>query len=183
MTDTKKENSEEQVNQAVKEEIEDVETPVIDIPDPAESNKPDYEKDYLYLRAEFDNYKKQAIKERSQLLKYGAERLAIDLLETIDVFNSALENKVTAENYEEFVKGIELTHQQLKSTLEKHGIKELPAVGEVFDPTKHEALSSLATSDFAPGHIAQVFKAPYNYHDKLLRAGQVIVAKEKSSEE
>ena len=130
--------------------------------------------------ADLENYKRQAIKERSQLLKYGAERLAFDLLDTLDVFKSALSNEVSPENIETFVKGIELTAQSLKNTLEKHGIKEVDCQGQPFDPKTQEALSSEVSDKYPEGHVTQVFKAPFLYHDKLLRAGQVIVSRAKS---
>ena len=139
------------------------------------------QKDYLYLQAEYDNYRRQAIKERSNLTKYAGERLAADLLDTLDIFDTALEGEVNAENLEDFIKGIQLTAQQLSGTLEKHGITPAPALGENFDPTFHEALSSEERDDVPAGQITQVFKKPYKYHDKLLRPGQVVVAKEKSN--
>lgn len=138
------------------------------------------EKDHLYLRAELENIKRQNIKERSQLLKYGAERLARDLLDTVDVFASALAGEVTADNYQEFVNGVRMTAQSLKNNLEKHGIVEMDCVGKPFDPNTQEALSSEVNEDVPEGHVTQVFKAPYKYHDKLLRAGQVIVSRAKS---
>lgn len=137
------------------------------------------EKDYLYLRAELDNIKRQNIKERSQLLKYGGERLARDLLDTLDVFKSALESEVTDANFKDFVKGVEMTAQSLRTTLEKHGVKEVDAVGLPFDPNTQEALSSEPSKEHPEGHVTQVFKAPFNYHDKLLRPGQVIVSRGK----
>lgn len=138
------------------------------------------EKDHLYLRAELENIKRQNFKERSQLLRYGAERLARDLLETLDVFRSALSSEVTAENFQEFINGVQMTAQSLKSALEKHGIVEVECVGKPFDPNTQEALSSEASEDLPEGHVTQVFKPPYRYHDKLLRPGQVIVSRKKS---
>lgn len=138
------------------------------------------EKDHLYLRAELENIKRQNIKERSQLLKYGAERLAKDLLDTLDVFRSALSSDVNDTNYKEFVNGIEMTAQSLKNALEKHGIVEMDCVNKPFDPNTQEALSSEYKEGVPEGHVTQVFKAPYKYHDKLLRAGQVIVSRPKS---
>jgi molecular chaperone GrpE len=134
--------------------------------------------DYLYLRAEFDNYRRQAIKERSELIKYGGERLAKDLLDTLDIFDTALNTEVTPENLDTFVKGIQMTAQQLRTALQKHGIQELPAEGLAFDPTVHEALSSEISETIPPGHVSTVFKKAYKYHDKILRPAQVIVAKE-----
>ncbi len=138
-------------------------------------------KDYLYLRAEFDNYRRQAIKERSDMLKYGGERLAKDLLDTLDIFETALAGEVSADNFQNFVTGIQMTAQQLRATLQKHGINEVPSAGVAFDPMMHEALSSEATDAVPEGHISQVFKKAYKYHDKILRPGQVVVARPKES--
>ena len=171
-------NKEEEVGTAVKEDIEDTAQEEAS-PSPEETIA-SLEKEKLYLRAEFENYKRQMIKERSQLLKFGSERLARDLLDTLDVFASALSNEVSEENFKDFVKGIELTEQSLRSTLEKHGITEVECLGKAFDPNTHEALSSEPTDEYPEGHVSQVFKAPYKYHDKLLRAGQVIVSRAKS---
>lgn len=138
------------------------------------------EKEHLYLRAELENIKRQNIKERSQLLKYGGERLARDLLTTLDVFQSALASEVTEQNFKEFVKGIEMTAQSLTATLEKHGVTEVKAIGQPFDPNTQEALSSEPSDEYPEGYVTQVFKAPFKFHDKLLRAGQVIVSRAKT---
>lgn len=137
-----------------------------------------YKNDYLYLRAEFDNYRRNVIKERSDLLKYGSERLVIEILDVLDNFERALEIKATPENLATYTKGIEMTQQELKSALQKFGVSEVPAQGEPFNPAVHEALSSEETDQVQPGFICRVFKKPYKLHDKVIRPGQVIVAKE-----
>ncbi len=135
-----------------------------------------YKNDLLYLKAEFDNYKRQSIKERSDLTKYGAERFVKDLLPILDNFERALAMKVTTENFPSFVKGIEMTSSEIKTLLGKHSIVEIPCEGQPFDPAVHEALSAEATDKFPPGHVARVFQKPYKFHDKMIRTGQVVVA-------
>lgn len=137
--------------------------------------------EFLYLYAEFENYKKNAIKERSDLRKYGSERLVVDLLGVLDIFETALSLEQTPENMAAFRKGIELTGQELRSTLVKHGVEEQVALGTAFNPTLHEALSSEETSEFPEGHISRVFKKPYKLHDRIVRPGQVVVARPKSN--
>lgn len=136
-----------------------------------------FKNDYLYLRAEFENYKRNAIKERSDLIKYGGERFIRDLLEVVDNFDRALQVNVTADNLTTFKQGVEITAQELKSLLARHSVTEVPTEGAPFDPAIHEALSSEATDKVAPGHVARVFKKPYKLHDKVIRTGQVVVAK------
>lgn len=136
-----------------------------------------YKNDYLYLRADFENYKKQTLKERSDLLKFGYERFAVELLSIIDNFERAMDMKVTAENFSTFTKGIELTSNELKSLLQKFKIEEVPSEGQPFNPSYHEALSAEESNKYPEGHILRVFKKPYSLHGKVIRPGQVVVTK------
>ena len=134
--------------------------------------------EYLYMRAEFENYRRNAIKERSDMVKYGSERLLVEILGVLDNFERALATKVSPENLGVYTKGIEMTYADLKAVLQKSGVSEVSAYGQIFDPNIHEALSSEETSAVKAGHISQVFKKPYKLHDKVIRPGQVVVAKE-----
>ena len=139
--------------------------------------------EYLYLRAEFDNFRKNSIKERSDLIKYGPERLASGLLDVLDIFEKALEGDINADNLDSFIEGINMTSKELTSTLERFGVTAVPSLGEPFDPTVHEALGSEVHSEIPVGHITQVFKKPYKFHDKILRHGQVIICKADDNKE
>lgn len=167
------------INEAVAEpQVERRSTAEVDVEDlKAQIQKASNE--YLYLRAEFDNFRKNSIKERADLLRYGGERLAKDLLDTLDIFETALASEVTPENYKVFVDGIKMTAQQMSATLQKHGITDVACEGKPFDPVINEALGSEPTDKMPPGHVTKVFKKPYKFHDKVLRIGQVIVAKAK----
>lgn len=142
----------------------------------AEAEK--FKRDYLYLAAEFENYKKTAIKERTDARKFATERLVVDLLSTLDTLEAALSTPASAETIETIRKGVELTAHELRTTLQKHGVEALPAEG-AFDPSIHEALTSEETDAVPEGHIARVFKRPYKLHDRVIRHGQVVVAKNK----
>jgi molecular chaperone GrpE len=131
--------------------------------------------DFLYLRAEFDTYKRNALKENFDLRKYGAEKFVADLLGVIDNFERALDTQINSENWPQFVKGIEMTAGELKSLLGKHGVQELACLGQAFDPQTQEALGQEA-SPAPAGHVTRVFRKPYKMHDKLIRPGQVIVS-------
>jgi molecular chaperone GrpE len=132
--------------------------------------------DYLYLRADFDNFRKNAIKERSELMKYGSERLIHDLLGVLDNFERALSIEVKDGNWTAFREGVQLIAGEMKTVLQKSGVEEVKSEGEPFDPSKHEALSSEPRTDMPAGHIARVFKKAYKMHDKLIRPAQVTVA-------
>lgn len=141
-----------------------------------------YKNEYLYLRAEFDNYKKHVIKERADLLKYGNENAFVELLNILDNFERALEVKVAPENLDAVVKGIRMTETEFKKTLNKFGVSEVETMGKPFDPAIHEALSAEETDQVPNGHIARVFKKAYKLHDKIIRPAQVIVAKPKAGQ-
>ena len=111
-----------------------------------------FKNEYLYLRAEFENYKRHAIKERSETLKYS-------------------------ENWQNFVKGVEMTAKDFRGVMQKFGVQEVPSFGQAFDPAVHEALSAETSAEVADGCVLRVFKKPYKLHDKLIRPGQVVVAK------
>ena len=135
-----------------------------------------WKNEFLYLKAEFDNYKKNVLKERSDLLKYGAERVAKDMLEVADNFERALEFKITPDTVNNFKQGMEMTSQNLTDALAKHGIQEVPGLGQPFNPQYFEAISSEVTDKFAEGTISRVFKKAYKLHEKIIRLGQVVVA-------
>jgi len=132
--------------------------------------------EYMYLAADFDNYRKQAVKERSELMKYGAERLIRDFLGVFDNFERALETEIKDQNIDSFRAGVKMIATEMKSMLQKFGVEEVKAEGEPFDPSKHEALSSEPRTDMPAGHVARVFKKAYKMHDKLIRPAQVTVA-------
>lgn len=136
--------------------------------------------DYLYLRAEFDNFRKRTIKERADLIKYGSERLITQFLNITDDFERSLEIEITKESFESFKNGIEMIAKQIRTILSQFGVEEVKCLHEPFDPTIHEALGSEETNEVPPGHVVKILKKPYRLHDKILRPAQVIVAKEKS---
>lgn len=135
-----------------------------------------YKNEYLYLLADFDNYKKQAIKERSQLIKFGSERLVVSLLEVMDNLERALQTEVNSENLDSFVDGVKMTRSELSKILKNFGVEEVESEGVAFDPNVHEALSSHQTNDVPEGHIVSAYKKAYKLHDRVVRPAQVVVA-------
>ena len=135
--------------------------------------KENYDK-YLRAMAELENFKKRAVRERAEILKYSGENLARDLLEIADNFQRAFAQNLPDGN-EEFLKGFRLIYDRLMAILEQHQIRGESALGGMFDPNKHQALASVQTSDHPPGTIIEEFKRAYFLKDKLLRPAQVVV--------
>lgn len=136
-----------------------------------------YKNDFLYLRAEFDNFRRNNAKERQELTKFGCERLIVELLGVLDNFERALETPMSPETMSTYSKGVEMTAKELKSVLTKFGVTEVQAKGQTFDPAIHEALSAEETKETKSGSVHRVLRKPYRLHDKLIRPAQVIVAK------
>lgn len=136
-----------------------------------------WKNDYLYLRAEFETYKRNAIKERAEITKYGSERLIADILTVADNFDRALATKLTPETIEVYSQGVKMIASELKSTLSRFGVNEIKCEGLPFDPSLHEALGTEESSTVAEGHILKVFRTAYKFHDRLIRPAQVIVAR------
>ena len=169
--------ADESPEQEAQEIIEEAEAKVVNIKDETQSELEKIKNDFLYLSADFDNFKKQAIKERSQTIKYGSEQVYVQILEVLDNFERALEGELSADNIDQFKTGVRMIHKELLDTLGKFGVEEIPSLGEKFDPQIHEAISAEDTKEVDSGHVLRVIKNPFKLHDKVIRPGQVIVAK------
>lgn len=131
---------------------------------------------FLRAMADMDNLKKRAAKERSELLRYAGENLARDLLDVVDNLNRAASQEISEAGIADYKKGVELVYESFVSILSKHGITAESALGQVFDPAKHDALVSQPTEDAEPGMVLQELKQAYYFKDKLLRPAQVVVS-------
>jgi molecular chaperone GrpE len=100
---------------------------------------------YLYLYADFDNFKKRSIKERSDLIKFGWEPLARELLQTVDNLERALSH-IPAGSDSKLVEGLDLILNQFKATLQKNGVQHIESLKKVFDPNLHEAVGQESIS-------------------------------------
>ncbi len=142
-----------------------------------------WKNDYLYLRAEFETYKRNAIKERSEISKYGSERIIAEILNVADNFDRALGTKPTPETLEVYAQGVKMSASELKSVLSRFGVTEIKCEGLAFDPMAHEALGAEESNTVAEGHILKVFRSAYKLHDRIIRPAQVIVAKAASNKQ
>ena len=131
---------------------------------------------WLRLRAEFENFKKRMQKEKSDLVKFGNENLMKALLPVLDNLSRAIEHGRNDQENSPLLEGVEMTCKEFLNILDRFGVKPVPAVGEVFDPEKHEALSQ-EESDQETNRVIAAVENGYFYHDRLLRPAKVIVSK------
>jgi molecular chaperone GrpE len=129
----------------------------------------------LRTAAEFDNFKKRAIKEKEDAQKFGTERLLKDFLPVMDNLERALDHAEQS-NLSQVVEGVKLVQKLFESTLSKHGVIGFSAVGKQFDPTVHEALMN-QESDAPAGTVVSEMAKGYKLHERLVRPAAVVVAK------
>jgi molecular chaperone GrpE len=135
---------------------------------------------WLRLRAEFENYKKRMQKEKADLMRFGNESLLKSILPILDNLERAVDHGKGLKENASLLEGVELTLKQFLDTLERFGVKPVPAMGEVFDPEKHEAIS-YQESDQEPHRVISEVLKGYLFHERLLRPAKVIVSREKAS--
>lgn len=134
---------------------------------------------WMRALAEAENTRKRAEKDRREAERYGASRLARDLLPVHDALDRALEaaDADTRAAAAGLVEGIELTQRELDRIFGQHGIAVItPAIGERFDPAMHEAMFEAPVPGTRAGDIIQVMSRGFMLHDRLLRAAQVGVS-------
>ena len=138
---------------------------------------------FVRLNAEFDNFKKRAARERGEAVKYANEALLERLIPTLDHFEMAMSavNNVQDNSIASIKMGIEMVHNQLKSTLQDAGLQEIDALGKVFDPVWHEAVSQKETNKAKEGEVIEQARKGYKLNDRLIRPANVVVAKPASS--
>ena len=130
---------------------------------------------FLRAQAELENYKKRVEKEKNGLVKYGNEELIRALLPVIDNLERALDHPV-GENPDGIIEGIKITINQFHQVLEKFGVTRIAAEGEPFDPSKHEAMMQVESSEHEPNTVVSELQKGYFLNDRLLRPAMVSVA-------
>ena len=131
------------------------------------------------LQADFDNFRKQNDKQKQDLIKFANEGLIVKFLDVYEDMERALENST---NEEELREGLELIYSKMKNTLEKEGVEEIPAVGEKFDPFKHEALLTVDSPDHENNEIVDELMKGYTLKDKVIKYSKVRVCKKAKKE-
>lgn len=128
---------------------------------------------YMRLMADFQNYKKRVEKEKSDIYSYANEKLVTELLTVLDNFERALEHEGENDSFKE---GMEMIFKQLFDVLEKAGLKEIPALGEEFDPNFHNAVMNEDTEEYESGTVSGVMQKGYTLNGKVIRPSMVRVA-------
>lgn len=131
---------------------------------------------HLRLRAEFDNYRKRTLREKTDLIKNGGESALTHLLPVIDDFERALQNIRTAEDVKAVGEGVELIYNKFISYLSGQGVKAIEATGKPFDTEVFEAIATIPAPDAdLKGKVVDCVQTGYTLNDKVIRHAKVVV--------
>lgn len=123
--------------------------------------------------ADFDNFRKRSQRESQEFRKYALLEPMRDFLGVIDNLDLALSAQGSAEDLK---LGVEMIHRQMQELLRRFGATEVPAVGQPFDPTQHEAVAREESPEVAAPTVVAELRRGYRMHDRLLRPSMVKVA-------
>ncbi|MCX6964054.1 MAG: nucleotide exchange factor GrpE [Verrucomicrobia bacterium] len=131
----------------------------------------------LRARADLDNFRKRALREKEEAIRYANNGLLERLLPVIDNFELGLDAAKSAADTASILQGMSMVQKQLQDFLKNNGLEEVQAEGESFDPNKHDAVSQEFSADIPDGHVIRQVRKGYKIKDRLIRASSVIVSK------
>ena len=132
-------------------------------------------KEYLFLMAEFDNFRKRTLKEKSELLRNGAESAMRGLLPVVDDFERGLEAIKDATDADAVKEGMTLIYNKFVKYLEQNGVKAMDTDGADFNDGCHEAVALVPGDEANKGKIIGTMQKGYMINDKVLRHAKVAV--------
>ncbi len=142
----------------------------------SEAKAKEWQDKYLRLSAEFDNYRKRTLKEKTDLIKSANEELLKDILRVVDDFERAMVHLDKSNDINGLKEGIHLIHGKFSEFLKQKGLKEIEAKGMAFDLDFHEALTKIpAPADDMKGKVVDVVEKGYTLNDKVIRYSKVVV--------
>lgn len=134
-------------------------------------------KEYLFLMAEFDNFRKRTIKEKADIIKAATERAMKDILPIIDDFERGLVAMSESDNADAIREGTDLIYQKFIKYLEQNGVKSINSTDADFDTEYHEAVAMVPMGDESlKGKVIDTLTKGYTLNDKVIRHAKVAVA-------
>lgn len=130
----------------------------------------------MFLMAEFDNYKKRTLKEKSELIRNAAANAMRGILPVVDDMERAIEAMKSSDDPAAIKEGIDLIYNKFIKYLEQNGVKEIPTKGTDFDTEYHEAITTIPVENEADkGKVVDTVSKGYTINDKVLRHAKVVV--------
>jgi len=138
----------------------------------------DFKNKYIYLNADFDNYRKRIDKEKKQWAQYAEENVLKGVLTIIDDLERAftqLDSKLLPEDLQSQFQGFKLILKSAHGLLSKFNVEEIKS--DTFDPEIHEALAQVESDKHQSGQVVEVYEKGYKHNGHLLRPAKVSVSK------
>lgn len=133
-------------------------------------------KEYMFLMADFDNFRKRTLKEKSEIIRNGAESAMKGLLPIIDDFERGIQASASTDDPDAIRQGMELIYQKFVKYLEQNGVKAIESTGTEFNPDIHEAIAMVpVTDEEQKGKVIDTPTKGYMINDKVLRHAKVAV--------
>lgn len=130
----------------------------------------------IRAKADLENFRRRMRREMDDQLKFANQGLISELLPVIDNVYRAISAASKDEASTGLLEGFLMVAQQLIGTLKTHHCHAIDAVGEVFDPNRHEAISQMPSDEVEKGYVLQVVQEGYMLHDRVVRPSQVIIS-------
>ena len=130
---------------------------------------------YLRTVAEFENFRRRSLAEKSDWIKYANEKLILKICEVLDNFERALSNETEENQFDAFKKGVELIYNQLQDIIKKEGVEKIEALNKEFDPKYHEALAHIPSEE-DENKVVAIIQNGYKMKDKVIRPVRVAVS-------
>ena len=142
-----------------------------------QAEKEEYQNKYLRTLAEFDNYRKRVLKEKTELILNGGERVITEILPVLDDIERAEDTISSTDDIESLKEGVHLIFEKLKSTLSRNGLSKIESIGEPFNVDFHEAVAMVpGQPDELRGKVIDCIQDGYKLNDKVIRHCKVAVA-------
>lgn len=134
------------------------------------------QKEYLFLMAEFDNYRKRTVKEKAELIKNGGEKAMLGLLPVIDDFERAIDAIDKSSDVESLKEGVDLIYNKFMKYLKSQQVKPMESTGTDFDADVYEAVTTFPAPDESmKGKVIDTVQKGYTINEKVLRHAKVVV--------
>ena len=143
----------------------------------AQADAARYREQLLRTAADFDNFRKRSRREMEDAQRRGRELAVKELLPVFDNLERASKHAETATDVASVNEGLRMVLKQFADSTAKIGVKRVPSVGEPFDPSVHEAIQHLESTEFAAGFVLAEVLPGYLLGEHLLRAAMVVVSK------
>ena len=164
----------EEENAELKEEIKENVKPSIESLEKEIENQ---KNKYLYLAAEFDNYKKRVVKEKNDLVHYTKENIYLELLNLIDDVERAITNTKDSNDINTLKDSNVVIYNRFKNYLDRNNIKEIISLNAEFNPNLHEAITTIDSNEETKNKVVDVIQKGYIINDKVIRHTKVVVGK------